>query len=73
MYLGGKTRNKHDHIPSTTRKEMGTKGRRLFRLTDEDRDESQLDVPMLELLDSTPDSGDLIFFGAFNQKLQFDY
>jgi hypothetical protein len=72
MYLGGKTRNKHDHIPSTIRREHGTKGRKhLFSKENEVLDDSEL--PMKELLDSTPSPTDLTFFGTFGQRLRFDF
>ncbi|QIG70513.1 hypothetical protein PP744_gp050 [Rhizobium phage RHph_N38] len=71
MYLGGKTRNKRDSLPKNIRKENGRR-HKVFILEQRELGE-KFEVPMKELIDTTPNEGDLLFSGAFGQKLRFDY
>ncbi|QIG67756.1 hypothetical protein PP747_gp055 [Rhizobium phage RHph_Y38] len=73
MYLGGKTRNAKDQVTLQGRRQAAAKGREIIRQFREEASAVLLEVPMLELLDSTPSEGDLLVSGAFNQKINFDY
>ncbi|QIG68790.1 hypothetical protein EVB68_053 [Rhizobium phage RHph_Y2_6] len=73
MYLGGKTRNKHDHIPTQGRQNNALQGREIFKRIKNEAPADVFEPPLLEFLDSSPSPEDLLVSGAFGQKLNFSY
>jgi len=72
MHLGGKTRAKKDHLSPLQRKSIGQLGRAVYALNEGTMTAFDIDVSK-DFADATPDEGDLLLSGAFNQKLRFDY